>query len=1076
MQLIKIILLLLVSPNLLAAAGIAGIWADFDDFDNAFVKYAQISVNWGPTTYGTPGMETSDGVFDWTTFDNQYSQYVTSRGKSVFLDFSGNFKPPWLTSSVTWCNRALHHQEKTTYNGQKVTYAYWTNPYINQIQDAIAALGAKTKAENNGGEFVAVRYNLNRVGTEDSLGSVGECGSAGGTWSPSTPSFFDNNYNSKIATSYLNAFSDTDPDQNVTLMLRAETNLSSLEQGILNNGTGTLKITGLNREPLTNYLIESRYGNLFDYCRVGTVEDCFCETYDNSFGERNSGTLFVDNPWGYRNLQGGMSDNYWAMLFGMHSGCSVLGIYGDDIVRGETETEYSDVYNWVNDVAGYHAKLDQAPEVWFAFREGNINPGNYCVGFPLAGRTCPHTVNSGSFNGIDYANDGTAEFGAAQTRHRSWARKLNGSITINMESAFVNSTSGEDRNVLIDYYDKGTDTISVTAFGQSYNITRTNTLAWMTDTEVVSGGDDSTAITIVGTDANLQLVRVQRTQAASTPTPPVGTDNALLYFNSGQDLEPGAKTFFSTESAIDSNGVLSFTVTDGTNTVEADILNDTNGGGYLHWPDLSTILSGPVTLELGWDTPVYDSQYDTALTASSTYNVGALTAYSGSHANYATGGVRFENLAGGYGNIAMTTPNAISVNAGQQIRIRYRIAGDTCGNPLGFWISEDATSNRYQIEGLPCSLSEVNTYGSNTGYETWSDGFAYYVDMWMTAPVTAKYEYKFNIPTADAGDCAEVTRVQMWVDPNPTLSTKSFTAANTGNTGPTPTAPTLISCVAEKDENDSSLIGGRCDSDQIGSLLYGVITNSSTPPEAPQILDGKDDQWNDPEAAASVEITILEDQELIFPATDPLVDRYVYFVAVNPDGQTSNVIGATMIPAEVTAALTLSVASGLLPNYTSFQLFDNRNSTTPLVDFGAVTTSGGAVDLLEADVVSGSLNSLVADKNYWFKGSYEPTSLITGATQADPIVITAPSHCVPNPATEPGAKYTKVYIDGVGGMIELNKERYRAVYVDGDTLELRNYENTADIDSTAFTAYTSGGTIECASSYQRTYLKVTEVP
>lgn len=69
---------------------------------------------------------------------------------------------------------------------------------------------------------------------------------------------------------------------------------------------------------------------------------------------------------------------------------------------------------------------------------------------------------------------------------------------------------------------------------------------------------------------------------------------------------------------------------------------------------------------------------------------------------------------------------------------------------------------------------------------------------------------------------------------------------------------------------------------------------------------------------------------------------------------------------------------------------------------------------------------------------------ITGATQANPVVITAASHGMDNGNV--------VDISGVVGMTELNGNTYAIANVTTNTFELEN------IDGTGFTAYTSGGT------------------
>jgi hypothetical protein len=74
---------------------------------------------------------------------------------------------------------------------------------------------------------------------------------------------------------------------------------------------------------------------------------------------------------------------------------------------------------------------------------------------------------------------------------------------------------------------------------------------------------------------------------------------------------------------------------------------------------------------------------------------------------------------------------------------------------------------------------------------------------------------------------------------------------------------------------------------------------------------------------------------------------------------------------------------------------------------------------------------------------------ITGITQANPAVVTAVAHGY--------ADGDEVYIQGVGGMTQVNGKRYIVDVLTANTFALKNQVTSANIDSTAFTAYTSGG-------------------
>lgn len=86
---------------------------------------------------------------------------------------------------------------------------------------------------------------------------------------------------------------------------------------------------------------------------------------------------------------------------------------------------------------------------------------------------------------------------------------------------------------------------------------------------------------------------------------------------------------------------------------------------------------------------------------------------------------------------------------------------------------------------------------------------------------------------------------------------------------------------------------------------------------------------------------------------------------------------------------------------------------------------------------------------------------ITAATAADPVVITSAAHGF--------SDGDEVYIAGVVGMTELNGRFFRVASSTTDTFELQDlFDN--DVDGSAFTAYTSGGTITSVYTVASPYL------
>lgn len=78
----------------------------------------------------------------------------------------------------------------------------------------------------------------------------------------------------------------------------------------------------------------------------------------------------------------------------------------------------------------------------------------------------------------------------------------------------------------------------------------------------------------------------------------------------------------------------------------------------------------------------------------------------------------------------------------------------------------------------------------------------------------------------------------------------------------------------------------------------------------------------------------------------------------------------------------------------------------------------------------------------------ESAKTISGATQANPCVVTASAHGYSNGE--------EVYISGVAGMTQLNGRNFKVANVATNTFELKYMDGT-NVNSTAFSAYSSGG-------------------
>lgn len=92
----------------------------------------------------------------------------------------------------------------------------------------------------------------------------------------------------------------------------------------------------------------------------------------------------------------------------------------------------------------------------------------------------------------------------------------------------------------------------------------------------------------------------------------------------------------------------------------------------------------------------------------------------------------------------------------------------------------------------------------------------------------------------------------------------------------------------------------------------------------------------------------------------------------------------------------------------------------------------------------------------------EAAQNITGITQADPAVVTITAH--------PYSNGDDVYLSGIEGMTELNSRTVRIANATANTFEITDFRGT-DIDTTGYTAYSTGGTAARVYTVTTPYLE-----
>lgn len=130
----------------------------------------------------------------------------------------------------------------------------------------------------------------------------------------------------------------------------------------------------------------------------------------------------------------------------------------------------------------------------------------------------------------------------------------------------------------------------------------------------------------------------------------------------------------------------------------------------------------------------------------------------------------------------------------------------------------------------------------------------------------------------------------------------------------------------------------------------------------------------------------------------------------------------------------------------------------------AIRSFSGPIERGSATTVTRVANSC----NYLWNGASLPThpspgkatKAITGVTRANPCVVTCTGH-----GFESGQL---IYVKGVGGMTQLNDKFFIVTNVNLNSFKLRAV-NGVNVNSSTYTAYTSGGTAENTSTLRELY-------
>lgn len=238
----------------------------------------------------------------------------------------------------------------------------------------------------------------------------------------------------------------------------------------------------------------------------------------------------------------------------------------------------------------------------------------------------------------------------------------------------------------------------------------------------------------------------------------------------------------------------------------------------------------------------------------------------------------------------------------------------------------------------------------------------------------------------------------------------------------------------------------------------------------------------DYETATSHSVTISADNGV----DDPIVR--VYTITVTNVFEAATLAALTLDTDEVEETATTGTVVGTLQNVTggsTLSLLDDAGGRFALDGSDIETTAvslgaaGASYSITVRETLADSSNSprdsvlvinvVDVDNNVYLVSLYgqslslgatptdgptivsaESTKTITGATAANPVVITSAAHGY--------SDGDDVFIAAVGGMTQVNQRTFTVSGATTDTFALTRYDGV-DVDGSAYSAYTSGGTV-----------------
>jgi hypothetical protein len=495
------------SPPLVG--GVIAIWLQGAAIDREailklpVIKGGQVMVQWAE-------IEPEKGKYNFAALESQLAEYA-QRKLPVTIQLNGNRKPRYLFSEVPYVKeRAPAVPAFVQVQDREGTLMFWHPTHERAYVNCLVALRNYLLKSPYKSSIFGLRMNFNPFGTEGiSIYPLAKAAEYAPKERWIQPFGLDrsiayNGYNKPDALDYVRRIMRKHIELFngvVPMFIRCTVDNEVLTEfsPYLENGTFGIFETGSCLAPFASKS-EAQEEWIYRYCKSGKTI-AYAESFANAWGQHTiKDDLRFAPPQAF----------YWRVLCDLHKGVSYIACYGSDLnmalsgtyqatartVDGKSvpisysdrqsgfdyKHEFNESLMWADKYAGYHAKPEQAPGAWIAFRESDAM-ANAKNNYEKLKTPCFMGDYTYLMERLPDKSVGVTNVGPDNIRYGAYARRLpaKAAMHLKVDGRFLASLSQGACRVRVIYFDDTAGGVfTVSASGQAWNVPLHGSKAWET--------------------------------------------------------------------------------------------------------------------------------------------------------------------------------------------------------------------------------------------------------------------------------------------------------------------------------------------------------------------------------------------------------------------------------------------------------------------------------------------------------------------------------------------------------------------------------------------------------------------